>query len=331
MRLADPWVLLLLAIPLGLGLRLWVRRRDPPPEHVQFPVLPWVADPPGRRVFWRRLLPLLRIAGLALLVLALARPQAPGEVRELTLRSRNLLLALDISSSMKAADFQPGNRLAVAKRLLADFVRRRPGDLIGLVTFAGRAVLQAPLNADTALLVRTLDQVDIGQISDGTAIGTALALGLNQLKDLPARASAIILVTDGANNTGRPTPGQAAEAARALGIRIHAIGLSTSDTSGIMLNGVWRVGGTAARLTRWDEATLQRLAERTGGAYYRAVDPAALEGVLAEIDRMERVEVKVPETRQYRELFPLALLPALLLFGVERVLGLGRFRSLAAP
>ncbi len=331
MRLADPWFLLLLAIPVALAFRLWLGRHRAPPEHLTFPVVSWVADAPGRRGGWRRRLGLLRIGAMALLVLAAARPQAAGEMRQLTLRSRNIMIALDISSSMKAADFQPGNRLEVARRLLADFVRRRPDDLMGLVTFAGRAFLQAPLTADTALLAETLRQVDIGQLPDGTAIGTALALSLSQLKDLPARASAILLVTDGANNTGLPTPGQAAEAARALGIRIHAIGLSTSDTSGVMLNGVWRVGGTAARLTRWDEAILQRIAERTGGTYYRAVAPDALEGILAEIDKAERSEVRVPEARRYRELFPFLLVPALLLLLLERGLGLGWLRSLAAP
>ena len=152
------------------------------------------------------------------------------------------MLALDISSSMKAGDFQPGNRLEVARRVLADFVRRRDGDLMGLVIFAGRAFLQAPLTPDTDLLERLLGQVDIGQLPDGTAIGTALALALGQLKDLPAEASAIVLITDGANNTGRPRPFVAAEAAQALGIRIHAIGLSTPIPRASHDGFVWREG-----------------------------------------------------------------------------------------
>jgi Ca-activated chloride channel family protein len=266
--------------------------------------------------------------GIVLLVLALSRPQIPKDVREIRLRSRNIMLALDISSSMKAGDFQPGNRLAVARRVVTDFVRRRDGDLVGLVLFAGRAFLQAPLTPDIALVQKILGRVDIGLLPDGTAIGTALALSLGQLKDLPVKASTIVLITDGANNTGQPTPLVAAEAARTLGIRIQAIGLSTLDTTSIALNGVWRVGNTAARLTGRDEAALQRMAERTGGRYYRATDATALDGIMEQIDRAERVEVHVGEIRDYRELYPYFLGPALLLLALELGLSLTWFRTL---
>ena len=218
---------------------------------------------------------------------------------------------------MKAGDFQPGNRLTVARRVVSDFIQRRHGDLVGLVLFAGRAFLQAPLTPDLQLLQATMKRVDIGLLPDGTAIGTALALGLNQLKDLPVKASTIVLITDGANNTGKPTPLLAAEAARSLGVRIQAIGLSTRDTSSVALNGVWRVGSTMPRLTGRDEAALQRIAERTGGRYYRATDPEALQGIMSEIDRLERSEVHVAEIRDFRELYPFFLLPALLLLLLE--------------
>jgi Ca-activated chloride channel family protein len=264
-----------------------------------------------------------------LLILALARPQIPKDQREIRLRSRNVVLALDISSSMKAGDFQPGNRLAVARRVMNDFVQRREGDLIGLVLFAGRAFLQAPLTPDLALLRRIIEKVEIGMLPDGTAIGTALAMSLNQLKDLPPKASTIVLVTDGANNTGRPTPLVAAEAARALGVRIQTVGLSTLDTSSVALNSVWRVGSTTPRLTTRDEATLQRMAERTGGRYYRATDPATLEQIMLTIDEVERTEARVGEIREYRELYPLFLLPALLLLILE--LGLGATWLRSAP
>jgi Ca-activated chloride channel family protein len=252
----------------------------------------------------------------------------PKDVREIRLRSRNIMLALDISSSMKAGDFQPGNRLMVARRVVTDFVQRRQGDLVGLVLFAGRAFLQAPLTPDVTLLEKILGRVDIGMLPDGTAIGTALALSLGQLKDLPVKASTIVLITDGANNTGQPTPLVAAEAARALGIRIQAIGLSTRDTSSVALNGVWRVGSTAPRLSGRDELALQRIAERTGGRYYRATDPEALDGIMSQIDRVERVDVHVGETRDYRELYPFALAPAILLLALELALGLSWLRTL---
>ncbi|HET6798068.1 MAG TPA: VWA domain-containing protein, partial [Gemmatimonadales bacterium] len=298
MRFADPWALLLLFFPLAYAVQLWRIRRRPPTARLALPALGFLAGvPSSTRGRWRKILPLLRVIGLALLVIGLARPQTPKDLREIRLRSRNIMLALDISSSMKAGDFQPGNRLAVARKVVTEFVRRRQGDLVGLVLFAGRAFLQAPLTPEVALLEKMLGRVDIGMLPDGTAIGTALALSLGQLKDLPVKASTIVLITDGANNTGQPTPLVAAEAARALGIRIQAIGLSTRDTTSIPLNGVWRVGSTAPRLTGRDELALERIAERTGGRYYRATDPEALDGIMNQIDRAERVDVHVGETR----------------------------------
>ena len=329
MRFADPAVLALLLLPAGFAVNQWRNRRRAPAERLALPALGFLEDEPVRgRARWQPLLIVLHLLGIALVVLALSRPQIPKDVREIRLRSRNIMLALDISSSMKAGDFQPGNRLAVARRVVTDFVRRRDGDLVGLVLFAGRAFLQAPLTPDIVLVQKILGRVDIGLLPDGTAIGTALALSLGQLKDLPVKASTIVLITDGANNTGQPTPLVAAEAARTLGIRIQAIGLSTLDTTSIALNGVWRVGNTAARLTGRDEAALQRMAERTGGRYYRATDATALDGIMEQIDRAERVEVHVGEIRDYRELYPYFLGPALFLLALELGLSLTWFRTL---
>jgi Ca-activated chloride channel family protein len=268
------------------------------------------------------------VGGLTLLLLALARPQQPHDVQEIHSKSRNIMVALDISSSMKATDFKPGNRLEVARGVLAEFTRRRQGDLIGLVIFAGRSFLQAPLTPDTDLLGEMLDRVDIGLLPDGTAIGTALALALGQLKELPAKASAIVLITDGANNTGKPTPYVAAEAARALGVRIHTIGVSAPDSTGIDDGFIWREGRTPDRLTSSDEAVLRRIADRSGGRYFRATDPQALERIMTEIDPLERTDVRISETRDYRELFPWVLIPALLLLAGELWLRATRLRTL---
>jgi Ca-activated chloride channel family protein len=329
MRFADPGLLVLLVIPLGYALWWWLRRRQPPPERLDLPAFAFLpAAALSGRERWRRALPLLRVVGGILLVLAMARPQASREVREIRLRSRNIILALDISSSMKAGDFQPGNRLSVARKVVTDFVGRREGDLVGLVLFAGRAFLQAPLTPDLTLLQKVLKRVDIGMLPDGTAIGTALALSLNQLKDLPVKASTIVLITDGANNTGQPTPLIAAEAARTLGVRVQAVGLSSRDTTSVPLNGVWRVGNTAPRLTGRDEAALERMAERTGGHYYRATDPSALDKIMGDIDRLERSNVHVGEIRDYRELYGYLLLPALIVLALELGLGATWLRSL---
>jgi Ca-activated chloride channel homolog len=328
MRLANSLFLLLLVVPVAYAIGGIIRRRRTPGEYIGFSALPVLAiEQPTRRVRWRPLLAFLRVTGLALLVVALARPQREHDVREIKLRSRNIMVALDISSSMKARDFQPGNRLEVARHVLDEFVQRRRGDLIGLVTFAGRTFLQAPLTPDIEILGQTIERVDIGMLPDGTAIGTALTMSLNQLKNLPAKASVIVLITDGANNTGQPTPYAAAEAARALGIRIHAIGLSNADTSQADRNLIWRWGREPERLTRSDEAVLTRIASRTGGQFYRATDPEALRRIMSEIDPLERQDVRIRETRDYEELFQYALIPAVLLLGLELVLGMTWLRS----
>ena len=328
MRFADPLLLLLLVLPLGYAARAWWHRRRAPNQYIGFPALSLLHnEPPSRRARWRPILGVLRLAGIVLLIVAWARPQVAHDLREIKLRSRNIMVALDISSSMKAGDFQPGNRLEVARRVLDEFVQQREGDLIGLVIFAGRTFLQAPLTPDTDLLGATIGRVDIGMLPDGTAIGTALAMSLNQLKDLPAKASVIVLITDGANNTGKPTPFAAAEAARALGIRIHAIGLSTADTSQGDRNLIWRWGRAPARLSRSDEAVLTRISSRTGGQFYRATDPDALRRIMSEIDPLERQDVTIRETRDYEELFHLALIPGLLLLGLELALGMTWLRA----
>ncbi len=328
MRFADPWFLVLLVVPLAGAWRAWSRRRMAPAERIGFPAIRFLDQAPRPRVSWHRLPETLRPAALALLVLALARPQLPHDVQEVRSESRNIMVALDISSSMKAADFKPGNRLAVAREVLARFTRAREGDLMGLVIFAGRAFLQAPLTPDTDLLGEMLDQVDIGLLPDGTAIGTALALSLGQLQELPSAASAIVLITDGANNTGRPSPFVAAEAARALGVRIHTVGVSAKDTSANAEGFIWREGRTPDVLTSSDEAVLRRIADRSGGRYFRATDPDALERIMGEIDPLERTEVRISETRDYRELYPWALLPAVLLLAGELLLRATRFRPL---
>jgi len=329
MRIADPLLLLLFFVPLAYASHGWVRRRRAPQNHINFPALMFMADAGlSRRARWRPLLVPLRVTGLVLMVIALARPQRPHDVQETRLRSRNIMVALDISSSMKAGDFQPGNRLEVARRVLNEFVQQREGDLIGLVIFAGRTFLQAPLTPDTDLLGETIERVDIGMLPDGTAIGTALAMSLNQLKDLPPKASVIVLITDGANNTGKPSPFAAAEAARSLGVRIHAIGLSTADTMQADRDLIWRWGRAPARLTRSDEAVLARISSRTGGLFYRATDPEALRRIMSEIDPLERQEVLVHETRDYQELYLLALMPALMLLALELGLGATWLRAL---
>ena len=329
MRFASPLLLLLIIAPLWLAWRRWRDRRVAPVPRIGFPALRFAMSASTTlrtRAF--RLAPAIGLLGLVVLVTALARPQVPGDSEPTRTRSRSIVLALDISSSMKATDFQPGNRLEVARDVLRQFIARRAGDLVGLVIFAGRAFLQAPLTTDLGVLDRLAEQVDIGQLPDGTAIGSAIALSLNQLKNLPRRSTAIILITDGANNAGEISPVQAAEAARALGVRVHAIGLSSADTFQVALNGVWTVRNINARLSGRDEAVLKDIATRTGGQFYRATDLDMLGQVLKEIDPLERIEVEVKETREWRELFPVLTGIGLALLLLQAVLGVTWLRPL---
>lgn len=326
MSFASPWLLLLLILP---ALRLWARWRAARRADV---AIAWVDLPPAApgadgievrptaRVRLAFLPAVLEAVGLTLVVLALARPQWSTGKEEILLRSRNLIIALDISSSMKATDFEPGNRLEAAKYVVREFVKRREGDLVGLVIFSGKAFLQAPLTSDVNLIARMLDQTDLGQLPDGTAIGTAIAVSLNQVKQLPATSSAIILITDGANNAGEPKLPVATEAARALGVRVHAIGLTAADTMQYALNSVWSVRTKASKLSEADERTLRNVAERTGGVFSRATDPAALDSVMKAIDPLERQEVPIREVRDHRELFPLVLSVGAVLLVLQAIL-----------
>ena len=299
MHFADPWAFaLLLAVAADA-----LRHRQPR----QWVGLPMVEIPSTRRARWARLPAWLRTAALALIVVALARPRIPGEVRETKMHGRNVMLALDISSSMKAHDLGEASRIDLAKRVLGQFVSRRPNDFLGLVIFAGRAFTQAPLTTDDAVVLDLLRRADIGLLPDGTAIGTALAMAEVHLENLPRGSGVIVLLTDGGNNTGTPDPLTAAAIARALGIRVYAVGVSSNKVSSSEIPA--SMGEAPSSLTTFEERLLQRIATTSGGRYYRATDNAALEHVMGEIDRLERTELTLREVLSYRELFwiPLAL------------------------
>jgi Ca-activated chloride channel family protein len=276
--------------------------------------LPMVEIPSTRRARWARLPAWLRTAALALMVVALARPRVEGAVRETKMRGRNVMLALDISSSMKAHDLGDASRIELAKRVLGEFVSRRPNDFLGLVVFAGRAFTQAPLTTDDAVVLDLLRRADIGLLPDGTAIGTALAMAEVHLEELPRGSSVIVLLTDGGNNTGTPDPLTAAAIARALGIRVYAVGVSSNKVSSSEIPA--SMGEAPSSLTTFEERLLRRIASTSGGKYYRATDNAALEHVMGEIDRLERSELTLREVLSYRELFWIPLSLSLVLLAV---------------
>jgi Ca-activated chloride channel family protein len=319
-RFADPWAFVLVIAVAAEAWLTWPRRRRAPAAHMGFPAVPFLADAVGRgRARWNWLPSALRTTALCLIVVALARPRAEGDRRDTSVTGRNIVLTLDISSSMKALDFHNGSRLDAAKRVLAEFVARRHRDFLGLVVFAGRAFTQAPLTNDGGVLLDLLRRADIGLLPDGKAIGTALAMSEYHLKDLPRESGVIVLITDGGNNTGYPDPLTAAEAARALGIRIYTIGVSSGGAAPV---GLYRTGRPAtmeapSALSTAEERTLRRIASISGGRYYRAADDATLSHVLADVDGLERTARRLHEVVSYREFFGIPLAIALVLLMAE--------------
>ncbi len=321
MRFADPELLWLLLIPVALLWLRWPRRSRAPQRRLGFAALPLLDTvEPTARARWANVPLALHALVLALVIVALARPRSPSAGRDVEIRGRNVVLVLDISSSMKALDFQSGNRLDAAKRVLTDFVDGRPGDLLGIVLFASRAFTQAPLTNDRAALLALLDRADIGLLPDGTAIGTALAMAESQLKDLPRGAGVVVLVTDGGNNTGAPDPLTAAGIARALGIRVYTVGVSGHSAAPPSLESRPATMEAPTPLTDRDETMLRRIASASGGRYYRASDRAGLARAVSDIDALEKTPLHLREARAYDEHFPWLIVPAALLLIGELVL-----------
>lgn len=330
LHLARPWALLLLAaVPLAIVALRLERRRAPALRHPRAALLREAWRGPLDRLAW---LPHgLLVAALALAAVALARPQGRERLAaDAAVEGIDIVVALDLSTSMRAADFEPENRLHVAKEVLKAFVGRRPNDRIGLVVFAGDAWTQAPLTLDHAILRGLVDQLRFGVIEDGTAIGNAIAASVNRLRESQARSKVVILITDGDNNAGQVSPQEAAGMAKALGIRVFPILVGKGGLVPYPV-GVDFFGETIFERREFpvNPALLQQLAETTGGAYVNATDRESLEhGLQAVLDRMEKTRVfEVGGGSRTRERFDAPLLVAFWL-GVAGVsLGLGRFRS----
>ncbi len=299
----TPWALvLLLLLPLW-----WVLRRRRRPSAIAFSRTGVLAKGPrtGERI--TRTMFVLRNVALAALVVALARPRSTAQVENVTSEGIDIAIAFDLSSSMLAEDFRPQNRLAVAKRTVKEFIAARTSDRIALVAFAGEALTQVPLTTDYPILMQAVDNLQAGQLEDGTAIGLGIATAANRLRDAPGRSRVLILLTDGVNNRGSIDPRTAARAASVYGIKIYAIGVGTVGMAPVP------VGRGPAGLryelqpVRIDEALLNEVARMTGGRYFRARDAAALRLVYDQIDRLERTTIQSRSYVRYSELFRMPL------------------------
>lgn len=302
-HLASPaWLLLLAALPL---LAWWHHRRH------DLGALTYSRLPAGARGRWRLHLPFYaRLLALACLIGALSRPQVGHAWEESLTEGIDIQIMLDVSGSMGAEDFQPHNRLTVAKQVVRDFVAGRTGDRIGLVVFSGAAMTRAPLTTDRAMLATLIEAVELDILPAGTAIGVALASGAARLKSSPAKTRIALLITDGVNNAGEIDPLSAAAACAGLGIKVYTIGVGSNRTVVPVPQSVRNPLTGQAETRRvmmrvpMDEQLLRKIAGRTGGQFFRATDPRALRSVFAEIDRLEKTPLKVQRYVRYREAFP---------------------------
>jgi Ca-activated chloride channel family protein len=327
---ARPWaLLLLLAVPLALAALLLERRRAPRLRHPRAAIL--ARSGRGFLAAAGFLPQLLVLAALALTAVALARPQSRERRPEATsVEGIDIVIAFDLSTSMRAADFAPQDRLHVAKEVLKDFVARRKTDRVGLVVFAGDAYTQSPLTLDTGILRALVDQLRFGVIEDGTAIGNAIATAVNRLRESSTRSKAIVLITDGDNNAGQISPLEAAEMARSLGIRVFPI---LVGTGGLV---PYPVGTDLLGRTRYERREfpvnpdlLRRIARVTGGTYANATDKETLEhGLQAVLDGMEKTRLfEYGGTSRAVELFPEWLSPAFWIASLGLLLGVTRLRT----
>lgn len=322
MTFVDPYVLwLLVAVPALGAWRWWRRRRAGGLRYSD--TRPAQGAPVAWTVRGQWVPGALRMGALALGILALARPQTQETTKTKTAEGIDIMMVLDASSSMQAEDFRP-TRFKAARRAADAFVEGRVSDRVGLVVFAAKAYTQVPLTLDYSFLRRMLEEVEIGAVEDGTAVGTALATAVNRLKDSEADSKVAILLTDGRNNRGQIDPQTAAEIARALSVRVYAIGVGSADESPTQTEPV--PGERRGTTGGVDAEMLRSVAASTGGQYFSATDRDALERIYAEIDAMEATPVDERIYTDRTEQYPWFLGGALGLVLLEVALSTTLFR-----
>jgi len=329
LELAHPWLLLLAAVPLLLVVLAWWRRGRPA---LRLPDVSAWNGIAGWRARTIRVPLLLKGAALVLLAVALARPRG-GELSEtVTTEGVDIVVALDLSVSMLAEDMGalPGerkNRLVAAKEVVISFVQRRMADRIGLVTFDEASVPRCPPTLDHDVLIDFVQRSEVDPESSGTAIGAGLASAVNRLKSSKSKSRVVILVTDGRNNSGFMAPDDAAEIARLLGIKVYTVGVGTRGEAPLPVRAAF--GRVEYRMIRADvdEPTLQRIADLTGGRYFRATHPDELEQIFTDIDLLEKTEMEVERHVRWREAYPPFVRAAAIVLAAALLLGATWWRT----
>lgn len=318
----DPWVLLLMPVVAAVAMLSRLRRSGSMFNFSSKDLLEGIK--PTFRLRFSKYLILFRIAALILFILALARPQTILEGSKSVSEGVDIVLTLDTSTSMLAEDFRIGtnrvNRFDVVKDVVKEFIRKRKDDRVALVAFAARAYTVCPLSTDYAWLNENLDRVQVGMIEDATAVGSAIATSVNRLRTSKTKSRVIILLTDGVNNAGTISPLVAAEAAKALGIKIYTICVGTKGLVPYPLKDPF--GRTVYKNIpiEMDEAVLKKIADITGAKYYLASDTETLRKIYDEINKLEKSNIEHFGYREYEEIFTLFLIPALIILGLEILL-----------
>ncbi len=328
-RFADPYYLLLLLV---LPLMIWWywRGRSSATGKIIYSDIKLLKQvKPSLKQRLRPALFVLRLIAVTLIILALARPQSSHKEEEIITEGIDIVLTMDVSTSMLAEDFRPKNRIEAAKMVAKEFIKGRKNDRIGLVVFAGESFTQCPLTLDYGVLYHILDNMKVAdQEWDGTAIGMGLATAINRLKDSKAKSKVIILLTDGRNNRGQIDPITAARMAKAMGIRVYTIGTGTRGTAMYPIDDpLWGRRYVPMRVDI-DEDLLKEVAAITGGKYFRATDTEKLREIYKEIGEMEKTKIEVKEYTCYEEFFVYFLTFGLLLLVLELVLGNTYFKKI---
>ena len=323
---ANPGLLYLLFILVAVaGWYIW-RERDAF-ANIQFSNLKAFENTGGNyRHLLRHLIFSLRMLVIALVIIVLARPQSTNRWQNVTTEGIDIMIALDISSSMLAQDLRP-NRLEASKNVAIEFVSGRETDRMGLVVYSGESFTQCPLTSDHAVLINLFQDIQSGMIEDGTAIGMGLANAVSRLKDSKAKSKVIILLTDGVNNRGAIAPLTAAEIAKTFGIRVYTIGVGTQGMAPVPVQTPYGTRYQNAKV-EIDEATLRQIADVTDGRYFRATDNEKLREIYLEIDKMEKSKIDVKEYSKKEEQYMRFGLLATILFIFEILVRYLFFRNI---
>ncbi len=300
MTFQNPEILwLLLIVPLMVVYYLWIGRRE---ATLTVSTLGRGRAPRTLR-YWLRPLPIvLRLSALSLFIVALARPVEEHADQEITIEGVDIVLAMDISGSMLAQDFQP-NRIEASKSIASEFIADRKGDRLSVVAFAGEAFTQCPLTSDRSAVQTSLARLRSGVIDDGTAIGNGLATAINRLRESSSKSKIVVLLTDGVNNSGAMSPRMAAEIAKELGIKVYTIGVGRRGMAPTPVMDPYGNVGLAMVDVEIDEDVLREISSITGGQYFRAENAEALTQIYGEIDKMEKSKVEVTDYVSYEELY----------------------------